>query len=512
MRQVSRLHFLIATLPVAASMLCNGPAILYCQEPAAQLQLEEGDRLFEAGLTSQAVGSYKQVIDSLEAANPFDEHSAQLLLQARFNLSQILMSDDKAGAAADLLRSNVETTLAPSSPAETVRRRSLFNLALAQKRLKDYPKAKESLAAYLRLPPPLPESEVATFESGLVDYLMGNNPSAKNIFETLADGQAKPQLKTLAGLYLARIFLAEKKEKEAENILSQLAKHVKKEDPLYLEIAFMQGETSFRLHDYEGAIQSYKESLPSAYPKLCKWYGTAQYMQGLCLMRLAEMPGKSREELNSCYEHAEEAFRKMTDSSPNEEGYLALAQCYLARVGRLKQNSYYAKAEELLSQEALFTSEEGKTHALLLRAEAAPTYAIRDKYYRQLTKDGDADSPLYAKAWYMRGLNDFEHGSSLMKKGDRTEGSRFLEEAAAAFRKTFELTKNRHLRQAGEALKLQAVALGYSENREGSKKAAAVLSELIHDNPDVWKRMKSPNEALYLHGYYTGRLATYIFE
>lgn len=518
MHRLSRLHFLLLSLPFAIAPTGIGSATLYSHESETAgitrdsintltQGLEQGDKFYEAGLTSKAIEAYRQVIKAINDSASTDKHVGLMILRARFNLSQALIAEGRFDAAAELLKENVSANHQNDIQEETVRRNSLFHLARTQKQQKNYLAAKESFTAYLSLPPPLEDKDEALFESGLIDYLSGNFVSAKEIFDSLNENASKRHIQTLGALYIARIYLAEGKNDEAAFELDQLTAKMKKDDPLFHEAEFLRGETAFRQHDYQKALRHYKNSLPTPGSESCQWYGNAQYMQGLSYIRLAETPGKKREELDAYYQQAEDSLKKMSDSSPNEEGLLALAQCYLGRVARLKQNGYYAKAEEILSQDNVFTTTEGKTHALLLRAEAAPNYALRDNYYKQLTRADNSGSTLYAKGWYMRALNDFEQGIVLLKKGDASGAQQMFEEAALAFRKTFDLTKGTLSPYSGDALKLEAISLAYTDKPEGNRKAVSILNSLMTEYAEEWQKMKTPNEVLYLHGYYAGKLA-----
>lgn len=467
---------------------------------ATDERLLRGDELFEAGFYSRAIAIYQELLDSTNGETPFQLQTAA---QGRFHLALAFFSIEEYQKAIDLLDKNINANL--PLELEQIRCHSLYLQALAYKNLQKYLLAKERFLSYLASPSSTFHDE-ALFELGFIDFLLGNYEEARSTLQSLSLEKAKTRLHTLKGLYLARIDLVGKRYGEAAVSLASLSAMIPSSDPLYFEICYLQGEAAFQLRQYEQALTFFKKSLPANHQETCSWYADAQYYLGWSYLKIGNDFLKTREEQAFYFQQAEDAFRNMLTIAPEEKGYLALAQCHLSRVNRLGQSDAYLEAEALLSRSDLFTSREAQAHALLLRAEAAPSYSLRDKFYRQLTHEENKDSSLHAKGWYMRALNDFEYGLFLIQSGEFIEGRDALQRAETSFKNAFALLKDKDNAQAAAALKYQALALSYSHLPEADERAFQLIETVIQ-TASIWEAVEHPDEVLYLHGYFAGRLA-----
>ena len=469
-------------------------------------QLRKADELFEAALYEKAIDAYKSLIHELSAQQEENPDNTSLAMHARFHLAHAYFSLGKDQEASDTLNENIgidPNTL--SQKSQLVGRHSLYLKALTLKNLQQYIPARNALLAYINSPTPheLSFREEALFEMGFIDFLNGDTQKAFRTFDSLKTAEkTKPRLYLLSRLYLVRIALQQGNNTLAAHLLDELASELPNHDPIRFEFHYLQGEVAFTLHDYAKAANHFNEALPDS-PEKSDWYPDALYHLGWSYLK---MDGESGKEENRHHKMAEETFDKLLSIAPEENGALALAQCYLIQANLLKDPEYYAKAEELLSRQELYISKEGKAQSLFLRAEAAPTYAIRDQFYRKLTEENNDSSIYYAKGWYMRALNDFTHGQELLKVQNSLTAINSFERSVASFRKSFEQLQDKEPQQAGAALKYQALAASHSGIAEGNIAALHILEELMNDHPSIWNGMQNRDEIYYLHGYFAGRI------
>lgn len=460
--------------------------------------LREADMLFEAGLIERSIDAYQKLLSA--ATEP------QTLMQTRFHLALAYVSQHDYSKAITLLQENIN--LAPddlSKSLEEVRRNSLFLAAMAYKESKQFDKAKEAFSqySYMPQPPALAFYDEARFEIGLIEFQLDRYAEAAKIFQAISTEKGRPRLALLSGLYLARIDLSQGRPEAAAALLTKLVFKVPPNDPLSYELSYLQGEAAFQTHNYTQAIASFHDSIPSKHPEDVSWYPEAMYHLGWSYLKQADAFMNSAKEQVNSLDNAQKAFTQMLAAAPQEKGYLALAQCHLSRVKLLKQSESYAKAEAILSQSDNFQSSEAKAHALLLRAEAAPTYEMRDAFYRQLTQEDNSGNAYYSKGWYMRALNDFEQGLQLQQKGDASASQAIFKQSASEFAKASSLLNNLDDVLAANAVKYQALAISHSGQAQADLAAYELIDSVIK-NP---KKTGSQDELHYLHGYFAGRLA-----
>ncbi len=250
-----------------------------------------------------------------------------------------------------------------------------------------------------------PRNDHAQFQLGLAFFHQQQLAQAKASFALVSPHAEDPQPYVLAQLYLARIALLDRKTSEADRLLNQAALHLPKEDPLYYELSYLRGEAFFQSGDYIKSAEQFEISLPKRNTEKAAWYAETLYHLGWSYLKIGDTPQLKPDLRRDYLDKAEAAFQKLMTLSADEKTRLALGQCYLARADQLNEKEALEQAEKVLAS-PVFASKEAQTHALLLRAQAAPTYETRDKLYRQLTSDSNKESPHYAKGLILRALND----------------------------------------------------------------------------------------------------------
>lgn len=450
-------------------------------------QLNNANAFFEAALHTKAIDAYKKLIEELLLKPEKNEDDISLLMQARFHLAQTHFSMGNFRDAVSVLNENVAT----SPKVLQLHHHSLYLKALALKNLKETEQAKNAFLSYAfaTTPSPLPFHEEALFEIGLIDFDQERYKDAYAIFESI---DPKQRLYPLSQLYLARIEQNQNNHPAASKILKALVPKIENNEPLFFELNYLLGEAAFQLHDHANAIESFNKALPPSSPEKYPWYANTLSHLGWSHFKIGNDTSKDTIARNNSLQQAEIAFDRLLAFSKEENAALALVQCYLSQAA-------HAKAEALLSRQDLFLSKEAKTHALLLRAEAAPTYEDRDQFYQKLTQEPN-DSIFYAQGWYMRALNDFEYAQKL---SDHAAAQQAFVRSAKAFAKSFELLREKDPQQAGAALKYQALATGDSSS-DGALKAFQILERLVQD-PLIWNAYANKDEIYYLHGYFAGK-------
>jgi len=515
-----RIYFLLA-FPLASSCLLANPSNESPKFPLEKIQkndsrLIDADEYFDAGLYPQAVSLYREILEDCQnKTNVSNLTITQLAIQTRFHLAQAHFAMENLLEAIPLLRKNIDTidtSIRQHSPVREIQLNSLYLLALIHKALKQYADASEIFQTYLEQgnPSELAFYEEALFEKGLVNFLSCDYPEAEKQFLKLEVNQSKPRLHSLAQIYLGRICLVQEKYKEALSFFSGLTGKLPADDILNKELAYFQGEASFQSRNFPRAAEFFEKALPMPATARCSWHADTLYHLGWCYLNIGDDPLKSLKDQEKFLKKAEETFQKLLNLSPEERVYLALGQCLLTEASRLKKDDAYAQAETLLSNQKAFVSKEAQSQALLLRAGAAPSYHLREKFYWQLTQEQNSNSSFYAHSWFMRAMNDFEYGLLLSKSAkleEQEESKKAFERSSSHFAKTFELLKDGKKDQAGAALKYQALALSYSDISHSDLKAFNLLEVLMTEHSDKWQAMNHPEEILYLHGFFASRLS-----
>lgn len=520
-------HFLCIILYLAPTCLCAilDPSPHSLQFPQVDLEtsspeLKTGDELVEAAFYTKAIGIYRDILQHLGK----EEHASSLELGmlARFRLGYVYFLLENYPESISVLKENLAPANIPLSPKqEQVKRHSLYLLAIVLKHAGHSEEAKGAFKAYTQqpVPPALSFYEEAILEIGLLDFLCHRYDDASKSFETLVAKGKNSRLSTLAKMYMARMAKMQGDEEKAVHILMPLRASLSSEandNMLLFELNYLLGETAFELGQYQEAITYFKEALPAVSPEKMRWYADTLYQLGWSYLKTADNAVGDLAQQRTDFMEAEKAFTLLV---PDERTYLALAQCLLSQAKITKpsrpanqtgtawrSSDLYAKAEEILSKPDIFASKEAQAHALLLRAEAAPSYILRDQFYQQLTAPSNSVSTFYAQGWFMQALNDFEHGQELLAGQHSSAAKNAFVRATKAFQKASELLASTEPKKAREALKYQALATSYSMEENADRQALSILDELIESQSMMKDQMENMDELYYLRGYFAGKL------
>jgi tetratricopeptide (TPR) repeat protein len=251
------------------------------------------------------------------------------------------------------------------------------------------------------------------------------------------------------------------------------------------------------------AASYFQKVVPVDPEKWTKWSLHALYHLGWSYLKAANDLSLAVVLRQKYFDLAEESFKKLVNE---ERAYLALGQCYLSKASALNNVSFYQQAEELLSCRELFISSEAQMQALLLRAEAAPTFSARDKLYSELTLDRDSQSALISRSWYLKGINSFDYASSLFKENRPQESISFFQKAAIELKQAFYLMKDNEKKRAASALKLYAQACYFQNHTEARMEAFRACENLISTYGDLFEEMDQPAEIYYLRGLFAAQI------
>ena len=229
--------------------------------------------------------------------------------------------------------------------------------------------------------------------------------------EYLKDSLVKGNIGTLVQLYLARIDISKKQEKDA---LNRLQKTLSAKNPTSLqsEIHFLMGTAYYQLGDYPHAIISFELSLPEINPEDRIWYGDALQLLGRSHLALGSDSRSTPEEQQHHLLRAKGAFEKLFAYRPDEESSLELGQALSTLAQRFPAENFYDETRQLLSRDDLIKSPKGRSQAIMLTAQAAPTFKERDALFSRLVQES-TDPQDIAQAWFMKGKNDYDEGMQL---------------------------------------------------------------------------------------------------
>lgn len=449
---------------------------------------DKADQYFDAALYERAIPLYQQALRNLgETHDGKNPHADEI----RYRLLQSL-----------LLSGNYTAVIADEGDDESVQ----YLKALAYCKIGQYEKAAPLLERYLQSDK-TQQAEYkneACLELGKVYFQLGKYSESKAVFGGLQAERSR--LGYLARLYLARVALAEEEPETAEKFLSQLAQSLPANDPLRFETAYLRGEAAFLNEDFASSAEYFEKALPENNPEITSWYPETLYHLGWSYVKLGTDTDKKVEDRLRYFEKAEATLKRLLEQSSDERTFLALGQCYLARARHLQEELAYQNAEALFSRSDLFISPEARVQAVLLLAEAAPTYAKRDTLYRHLTQDANRNTPFYAKGWYLRGLNDLEEGKSLLLSHSDEEAHKAFERAVMSLQKAFNLLQPLDAELAAVAMKYQIQALIWQESSEKYQLALEKVEGLLQ-NPHILMSLEDPDELYYLYALASIKLA-----
>lgn len=446
----------------------EGTAEVERADPAMQAweTFDAAEENFQATLYPKAIEKYRKLLNAIEGQG----ETLELLGPICCRLGQsFIILDDFESAYPYLERANAQFNI-EIPRFKGLKEQGNFLYALACRHLKKHELAVNILNKHLE-GPCSNTLEQAKFELALNTFLLNQLPSAKIQFLALIDHTSDLQLSILSKIYLSRICLAEGDYQNATKHLDSLQKEVSNDDKLQLEIEYLQGEAAFLMHAYPKAIDHFERVLPRRNLERAPWFQETVYYLGWCHLKMSDAPDIKLEAQKDHLEKAEGYFRLLSERFPEERSYLALAHCMLLKGNRFKDADAYEQVGALLSQTDRFKTPEAKSHALLLKAEAA----------------------------YI--ATPFDHS---LASGDP---SLLFLHAAEAFGEAFQILKNEDKAGAALALRSQIQAYQRCNTVESLQRASSILKMYIEQHFQDLAGLEEPQEFYYLYGTVAYQLA-----
>lgn len=449
--------------------------------------LQQADTLFQATLYTKAIPLYKQFLKG----GHVDEYvKKDILDHSRLQLAKSYLYCSDYNACLDTIEGNPATS------------EEWYLFGIANSKLQRYPQAIEAFNTYIRSAKAenLSFYDHAVHELALSYYLDGKGMEAQKLFEKVIDQAKDSHLSNIASLYLARIYIDSEDPQKAKNVLTIVQKKLLEDDLLQHEVAYLFGEVYDLMNDHKLAANYFEKALPIIHPEKVDWYKETMFRLGRCYVEIGKDFSLPKIDREAGFKKAELIYQTLLNTDFKEKAYLALGQSYLECASSLHDPEAYLKAENHLSKSEVLLSPEAQAQALLHRAEAAATYAERDMLYRNLTQEKHCDSPCYAKGWYLRGLNDYEEGKSLLNANKEEEAFLIFSNAANAFKmaKTLFLKTDPILASQAEKYHLQSLLL---QNDKEKFLEALSSAELFLEN-----QIENIDEILYLYACIAERL------
>lgn len=264
----------------------------------------------------------------------------------------------------------------------------------------------------------------ALLELGLSYYRMSNFAKAAHYLEMACEGsdaKVSTKISTLAAIYLSRIYLLEKCEERAETVLAKITLSEKNSD-LAPEVAFLRGMCAAQRGLFALAIPFFEDCLAKQNRPFSP---DARLHLALCLTALGHESTNSDALRQSYYEKAHAHLERLP---AEERTQLALSRLYL-----LQKNDFgldiVSPLKELLQGYEESFSPAGKLEALLILAQATDDRHQRALLFQEATSKQFAHLPLFASAWYLRALSDFNEATMLPNEELLSSSIRSLEKS-----------------------------------------------------------------------------------
>lgn len=462
--------------------------------------IRQAEDLYEACLFNDAIPHYQNILQSIAYGTfsftiekPLVE---QIDSQIRFRLAQALFQvKDYQSAVAILQNHSMDVD-------------HHFLLGTAYRNNGEYSQAIVTLKNYLLQEPQdnLPHRDEALLELGISLYLNEQLSEAQVALENASKSSKSLRIGLLASLYLARIEAAQNHFSEAERYLDEAKKKLKENDVLKYEISFLKGEIAFRKHQFLLAAGHFENALPPNNQSYAKWHEDTLYYLGISYLRLAESPNIPNEKRLTYYTKSEKNLLKLVELKPKDRSWLALGDYYLSRANMLEEIPSFKKAEEVFGDISKFSLPESQNLALLLKAQSQVSYIARDTLFRQLTQQSNVETTLRAKAWYLRGLNDFKEAQFLEKNEKSEDAQKMYERAIASLENAHDQLLDHHEYNA-LAILLQGRAYFSQSTNINHVKAENILNQLWDSNAKLLHALPDPLEAHILYAQNTAQLS-----
>jgi len=448
-------------------------------------KLAQADLLRDAWLFDSSITAYHDLLRN------FDENSFEGESKKDYS-NKVYLSLGKAYFQNENYHKVIETLKGKVDNAD-----SLLLMAMAYNELKEY---KESVLLLQSSADLLKRSD-GLYEMAFATFYLNELEEAEKYFKMLLSSEYEG-FQFLSRIYLAKINLSTSNIVEANQHLNLLEEILPKSDVLQYELQFLKALTFFEMQDYKQATIAFEKAIPKRLIAEIPWLQEVLYRSGWSYLKQGDDPNTHDQTKLQLFIKAEDIFTKMDE---NERLYLSLGACYLNQAHILKDEKAYLKADKILSKQEFFLSDEGKTHALLLRAQATCLYRERDHFYRQLTIKKNQSGLFYAKSLYLKGLNDFEEGEELVSLAKIDEANEAFERAAISLNEASLLLRLKDLVLAGLALKYQAQSYAEQKTSESLFKAYSILESITEDEM-ILQEMAEADEIYYLQALVLLRL------
>lgn len=441
-------------------------------------KLKHADFLREASLYDSSITAYHDLIRNFEENCPEDESDKSALLEKiHLSLAKVYFQNENYHKTIETLKSNCDSE------------DSRLLMAMAYNELKEYARAVDVLESFKKL-----IKDQSLYEIAIAKFYLNDLKSAEKYFQILSNSEID-DLVYLSKIYLARIDLNALKIEKVSKDLSLVSQILPKDHVLQYELHFLQAQVFFEMQDYAQAAAHFEKAIPKRHASTIPWLQQVLYHLGWSYLKEGDHHRYTDADKLRFFQKAENVFKKMKE---DERHYLSLGACYLNQAHVLKNEQAYKRADEILSKQEFFLSDEAKLKKMLLKAQAAPSYIERDNFYRQLTTKKNQTGLFFAKSLYLKGLNDFEKAEELQNLKKDEEASKTYERAAISFKEASELLKIKDQTLAGLSLKYRAQCFAEQKTKISLSKAISILDNLIEDDVMILNAMTDPDEIYYL--------------
>jgi len=444
---------------------------------------KQAEKLFYEKLYGDAIPLYSQLFSFTQ-----DE---ELKTQWALRLAACHLEETQPQAALALL-SSLNTS--------SYRNQALFLVSLAYRQLGQSAQALHVLQQCSSLNSEYSIHLIA-LEQGWHFMQIGDFANAQRVLNSISFQAINPIPYGLAQLQLAKIFLINHDYSQALKTLKFSSLLLPQNHPLNIERIYLKGWTLLAQRQESQAIVCFEELLPKAMTSHAKW--PVKVLNGMIVSCLRQaMKERDLDQLNHLFSKTDHLLQELIKRAPSEASYLLLIDFHLIKAKALSDPHSYAQAQLLLDKSELFPSPEGAGIVWLKLAAAAPSYQERNRLYEELTTHFDFPPTLYAKIWFLKGLNDLEEGlrNSNLALDQKIKS---FEQATYAFKQAIQLET--HPNQIALDHKFLAVAYVHLPDASSIRLAWQILDQLM-TNDHLLCQLEYPEEIYCLAAWTALRL------